>query len=162
MAPTNNQPTMQVVVDSAAVQAMLASAPAKVKDTIRMQIEGAAIAVQREMRIEANVGATGDLRRSIRYTYTPSLLQAEISPNVPYSADLEYGGPPRWVSVAPGTPLRAWADIKGLNPYAIRASIAKKGTKAHPFVQPTFEKMKPIVEEKIAAGIAAMVEGLRS
>src|SRR5664279_1712518 len=128
-----SQPGMSIEIDDTTVQAMFARAQDEMKVTVRQLIEGAAIDIQREMRIAAPVAVTGDLRRSVRYTYTPALLMAEVTPNVPYASDVEYGGKARFVSVAPGTPLRKWADMKGINPYAVRNSIAKKGTKAHPF-----------------------------
>lgn len=152
--------TIKVTIDDAAVQEMLASAPDVVQKTIRELVEGSAIDVQREMRIAAPIAVTGDLRRSVRYTFTPATLSAEITPAIDYAGDVEYGGKARYVSVAEGTPLRAWAEQKGINPYALRNSIAKKGTKAHPFVEPTYIKMKPVVEESISSGITEMVEGL--
>jgi hypothetical protein len=155
-----NQPGVSVEIDDTSVREMFAKAQTETKVTIRQLVEGAAIDVQREMRIAVNVGATGDTRRSIRYSYNAALLRAEVEPNVPHAKRLEEGGPPIYLSVAPGKPLRKWADFKGLNPYAVRNSIAKKGTKAHPFVEPTYQKMKPIVEKDIADGISHMVEGL--
>lgn len=155
-------PAIQVSVDDAAVKAMLARAPETVQKTVRQLVEGGAIDVQREMRIAANVGTTGDLRRSIRYTVNPATLSAEVEPASDHAEEVEYGGPARLVSVAEGTSLRDWADLKGINPYALRNSIAKKGTQAHPFVTPTFQKMKPVVELAIATGISDMVEGFNS
>jgi hypothetical protein len=156
----SDAPGVSVSIDDAAVRAMLERAPEKLRAGVSRLVEGAAIDVQREMRIAAPVAVTGQLRKSIRYTFTPSFLRAEVSPNVPYAERVEKGGPPERVSVKPGTPLRAWAEHKGLNPYAVRNSIARKGTKEHPFVEPTYDKMKPVVERDIAQGIAALVEGL--
>src|ERR1700712_1464585 len=101
---TESQAAMQIRIDSVEVQAMLDGAPAIVQQTIKELVEGAAIDVQREMRIAAPVAVTGDLRRSVRYVYAPATLTAVIDPNVPYASDVEYGGKPRYVSVAPGTP----------------------------------------------------------
>lgn len=154
--------SMQITIDDADVVAMLGRAPAAVQQRLRELIEGSAIETQREMRIEAPIAVTGDLRGSIRYSYSAAAMSAVISPNVPYADDVEKGGPARYVSVAPGSSLRAWAVQKGLNPDAVRNSIAKKGTKAHPFVQPTYDKMKPIVEEDITAGMIALVEELNA
>ncbi len=77
-----------------------------------------------------------------------------------YGAFVEYGTKPHRVSVAPGTPLREWAILKGINPYALQKSIARKGTRAHPFVAPTYRKMRPRVEHDIAHGIAALVRSI--
>lgn len=150
-----------VKVDDRAVIDLFQRAPDVVKLRLRQLIEGSAIDIQREMRIAAPVAVTGDLRRSIRYTFSAAKLQAEVGPTVNYADDVESGTKPHLVSVAEGTPLRAWAKLKGINPWALQRSIAKKGTKKHPFVEPTFEKMKSKVEGDIISGLNEMVGGLQ-
>jgi phage gpG-like protein len=151
---------MQIRIDDRELRAMLGRAPEVVAVRLRQLVEGSAIDVQREMRIAAPVAVTGQLRNSITYVLHPRDLRAEIGPNVNYGAPVEYGTKPHRVSVAPGTPLRKWAQLKGINPYALQNSIARKGTKPHPFVAPTYRKMKPRVESDIAKGIAKLVEDL--
>ena len=153
-------PAFRITINDAAVVKLFAAAPSVLQQATRRLIEAAAIDIQREMRIAANVGATGDLRRSIRYTFSPATLTAVIEPTVDYAPDVEYGSRPHYVSASPGTPLARWARMKGLNPFAVQASILKKGTRAHPFVSPTYEKMAPQVKEDIANGIALAVQGL--
>ena len=153
---------MRITVDDSQVIALFNRAPEAIRRTIGQLVEGAAIDIQREMRIIAPIAVTGDLRRSIRYTYSAATLSAVIEPAANYAEDVEQGRKAHFVSVAEGTPLRAWAKLKGINPYALQNSIAKKGTKAHPFVQPTFEKMKPKVENDIASGIARLIGSLTS
>lgn len=158
----SDAPAIQVSIDDAKVQAMLARAPETIQKTIRQLVEGGAIDVQREMRIAAPVAVTGELRRSVRYTFSTATLSAVIEPTSEYADEVEFGGPARYISVAEGTSLRDWADLKGINPWALRNSIAKKGVVAHPFVGPTFDKMKPVVERSMADGISDMVEGFNS
>ena len=153
---------LSVTIDSEEVVGMLSRAPAATRKTVGQLIEGSAIDVQREMRIQAPVAVTGDLRRSIRYVYSPVSLTAEVTANVPYAHDVEHGTSAHYVDASPGSSLARWADQKGLNPYAVRANIAKRGTKAHPFAKPTFDKMKPIVESYIAEGIAKLVGDLNN
>jgi len=61
-----------------------------------------------------------------------------LTSNADYSAAMEYGTRPYW---APIEPLKEWAARKigdeGVA-YAIQASIAKYGVKAHPFMRPAF------------------------
>lgn len=156
----DGQPAVRVDIDDTSVQEMFGRAQVELKTKVRQLIEGAAIDIQREMRLVAPVAVTGDLRKSVRYSFSVAQLRAEVSPNVPYARDVERGGKPRYESVKPGSSLRKWAELKGLNPYAVRNSIAKKGTKPHPFVEPTYDKMKPKVEADVRDGIASMVEGL--
>jgi hypothetical protein len=77
-----------------------------------------------------------------------------VLPSAPYAAPVEYGSKPHW---APIEPLKAWAELKGMNPYALRWSIAQKGTKPHPYIEPTAKEMAPIVGDKFAEGIAKYV-----
>ncbi|SIS11370.1 HK97 gp10 family phage protein [Williamsia sterculiae] len=121
-----------------------------------------AIRIQREMRERAGVGVTGDLRRSVTYTIDTHGLSAEIRPTASYAEAVEWGSPPRHVSAAPGTPLARWADQKGLNPYAVQASIAAKGTVAHPFIRPTYDAMRPVVERDMADDVAAFVREMNN
>jgi hypothetical protein len=147
-------------LDDAQVKRLVERAPAAVLNHMRRLIEGAAIDVQREMRIQAPIAVTGQLRGSVRYKFNAMALRAEISPNVPYGSAIEEGRGPRKVSVAEGSPLRKWAEFKGLNPYAVQKSIAKKGTKANPFIQRTYNRMKPIVEKDIEEGMVALIRSL--
>lgn len=147
-----------ITVQDQKVVAMLASAPTALSTRLRQVIERAAITVQREMIQEAPIAVTGDLRRSIHYEVAPSVFQAVIEPDIVYAGSVEAGGPPRWVSVKPGTPLEKWAKLKGLNPYAVQRSIARKGTQPHPFVKPTYEKTKDEVEAGIEVGITQVLQ----
>src|SRR4051794_15076468 len=113
-------------LDDAQVRRLVQQAPAAVLNRLRQLIEGAAIDIQREMRIQAPAGVGGGagLRGSIRYKFSPLALRADVGPNVPYAAAVEEGSRAHWVSVREGSPLRRWAKLKGLNPYAVQRSIA--------------------------------------
>ena len=54
-------------IEDANVRALFERAPAEVTRRLKSLVEGAAIDVQREMRIAAPVAVTGQLRGSIRY-----------------------------------------------------------------------------------------------
>ena len=149
-----------VEIDAKEVTRLFKSAPEVTTRRVRQLIEGSAIDVQREMTIAANVGVTGNLRRSVRYKMNPAQLEAEIKPDANYADAVEYGTKPHYVSVRPGTPLAQWARLKGINPYALQRSIARKGTKPHPFVKPTYNKMRPRVINDIATGMAVLAKEL--
>lgn len=149
-----------VSIESESVVAMLIAASQTNAKTIGMLVESGAVLVQREMRLAAPIAVTGQLRGSIRYVYSPETLSAVIAPSVDYAVDVEGGTAPHEVSAEPGSSLAAWARQKSLDPYEIQHGIALHGTKAHPFVQPTYDKTKPIVEDNIAAGISSMVEAI--
>lgn len=157
-----NNPALSITVDSAGVVSMLTAASEKTALRIGQLVEGAAIAVQREMRLVAPVGVTGQLRNSIRYVYTPALLSAEVGPQADYAAAVETGSKPHWPPYGDGSSIADWANLKGIPAFLVARSIARKGTKAHPFVKPTYDKMKPVVEEQISVGIRALVEEVNS
>ena len=83
------------------------------------------------------INATGGLSDSINYRVTLNSITIEINA---YGEYLDKGSKPHWAPIAP---LKDWVKAKGLsiNPYAVRASIAKKGTKAHPWIYKFKETM---------------------
>ena len=81
---------------------------------------------------------TNDLWQHI--TVFPEILANEyvLKSSMPYSEAMEYGSKPFY---APIEPLKDWARRKLGDEgaaYAVRASIAKKGIRAHPFMRPAF------------------------
>lgn len=149
---------MKATIDSAEVRRVFAAYPVQSLRRLGQLIEGSAIDVQREMRIKAPVGYSGDLRRAIKYRIDPGNLSATIGPDVGYAEAVEKGTRPHWTSVKPGTSLYKWAKHKGISPYAVQRSIAKKGTKPRPFVGPTFTTVKSRVEGDIISGFSRFVE----
>lgn len=155
-------PTMTIDVDSTQVRAMLRAAPAKVNSRLVRTLNIGAIQTQRELRIAAQVGVTGDLRKSVKYAVDEQALTAEIGPTAKHANPVEFGSRPHWVSVAQGSPLRDWADAKGINPYAVQRSIAKKGTKPNPFVKPTYTLMEPRISRLFDNEIEALTKELNN
>jgi len=153
---------MKVSYDDADVKRVFRALPEASLARLNQEIEGSAIDVQRSLRLEVNVGASGDLRRSIKYKMDRASFSAEIYADSPYADDLENGRGPRFVSVKVGSPLRKWADFKHINPWMVQASIKKKGTKAHPFVRPVFERAKVTVPRDIASGFGKFIREVNS
>lgn len=151
-----------VVVDVAKVRAVFQRAPEAAVRHINKLVEAGAIDTQAEMRRQVNVGATGHGRRAIKYTTNPSNLSATVTPDFPYALPLEEGSLPHWTSARPGSPLAKWANLKGINPYQVQRSIAKKGTKAHPFVAPTYRLMVPRVQQLVVVGMSRFVREVNS
>jgi hypothetical protein len=151
-----------VVVDARQVREVFRRAPQAAVRAINQLVEAGAIDTQAEMRRQVNVGATGHGRRAITYTTQPSTLSAKVTPNFPYALPLEEGSRPHWTSARPGSPLAKWANMKGISPYAVQRSIAKKGTKAHPFVAPTYRLMIPRVQRLVVVGMNRFVREVNS
>lgn len=153
---------LKITVDTKQVERMLAKAPALTRKRLGQLVEHGAIEVQREMRLVAPVAVTGDLRRSVRYTYNATSLSAVIEPTAKYAAAVENGARPHWPPYKAGTPLAQWAKKKGMNAYLLARSISKKGTKPHPFVKPTYDKMRPRIEANLKQGVAQLAQELNS
>jgi HK97 gp10 family phage protein len=135
---------------------MLAQSPEQTKRTVHQLLEKAGIQVMAEMRLHAPVAVTGDLRRTVHYVFQADGAVA-VEPTASYAEYVEKGTKPHFVSVKPGTPLYRWAMQKGIPPFALKASIAKKGTKPHPFIQPTYDIMEPKVQRLFSEGIDALI-----
>lgn len=153
---------MKLTIDSTQVQRVFRALPAKSVAHLNGLIEESAVDTQRALRIAAPVGASGDMRRAVKYRTFPATLSAEVWPDTPYAEAVENGSKPHHVSARPGTPLARWAKHKGIEPYAVAASIAKKGTKPHPFVEPTFAKARVTVPKDIINGMSRFIEGVNS
>jgi len=101
---------------------------------------------------------TSALRRSISYSISQANQRSEIGPTEKYGAGVEFGTPPHFVSAKH---LIGWAKRKGLNPYAVAKSIAKKGTKAHPYMFPAYEKSIRELEKLIKQILDSIIENLK-
>ena len=111
----------------------------------------------------------GDARRNVRHdtrrlmnsiTHRRSqrgrTLVGAVGPSVAYGLYVERGSRPHWAPVAQ---LRGWARRHGVSPYAVQRAIARKGTRARPFLVPAFlRNAARIVRLFGDAGAAVTVE----
>lgn len=104
--------------------------------------ESADVVYHKEVK-EVPRGATGKLAKSIHQLVTE--VAATIGPDhkLKYALYVEKGTKPH---MPPVDAIQAWAEQKGLNPWAVAKSIAKKGTKANPFVERTYKGSKEDVK----------------
>lgn len=154
--------SVTIEVNAAEVVAMLDIAASKLRPVIIEQLAVVSEIVKEVMKLKASVGVGGDdgLRGSIGYLVDTANLVSEIKPAVAYADAVETGSKPHWAPHGPDSSLAAWCKLKGLNVFAVAASIAKKGTKPHPYIIPTYEETAPQVSTAFAAGIGTFVEGL--
>ncbi|WOI85993.1 HK97 gp10 family phage protein [Rhodococcus qingshengii] len=146
---------VRIDVDTARVEQLLVTAPDKLNDAMRRALKLSTIETQREMRQKVHVGVTGDARNSIRADVTG--LTGTVGPTAKYALPLETGSRPHWVSIKNGSSLKKWADIKGIPARAVQLSIARKGTKPHPFVKPTATLMEPRIHRYFDQGIDKVI-----
>jgi hypothetical protein len=126
------------------------------------ELEVASSLVTAVMRENAPVGVGGEegLKGSIGFVVNPVTLTSEIKPTAPYADAVETGSRPHWPPHGPDSALAAWTKLKGLNVYAVAASIARKGTKPHPFIEPTFLETEVPVLESFFTGISQFLAGV--
>lgn len=113
--------------------------PVIADEEIQNGLEKAGKLITKIEKGEVPIGVSNQLRQSIMMKLIPN--NVTIAPNKNYAVSVHEGTPPHYVPVNnPRDPLRIWAISKGLNPYAVQKSIAKKGTKPNPFVERTVSK----------------------
>lgn len=129
---------MRVKIDDTAVKQALSIAPKEMTKSLETIIHRTALRVQREFTKNINKGQTGFARNNIAIE-RPNRLTATIYPRARYADFLETGTRPHWTSIQN---IEGYARFRGLNPYALQRSIARKGTKAHPFLDKTYRKAR--------------------
>lgn len=124
-----------------------------------------------ENTIREAPASTGNLRKSIRRELSGSGLRAEIFPSVQYGealhgnfdgSDGKYTAPfmiPAREAKEGGT-LYRWSKKKGLNPWAVRASIAKKGVKRNRYLTRAATESTPGVKDIMEAALSKLATDL--
>lgn len=149
--------TMTFTMDAQGVVDMLGAAAEGMNGVVLERLTVASTFVAELMKTKAPVGVEGALRDSIVPVIDSSAMTAEIKPLARYADAVETGSKPHW---APIDPLRAWAEMHGMNVYTLRASIAKKGTQPHPYIKPTYDETSELVPPIFASGIESFLQGL--
>lgn len=127
----------------------------KLREVLERYKEQFKLNVANILQMNGNV-ASGKLIDTIgqefNITITDDWLSLEVSME-DYYLYLDAGTQPHW---APIQPIKDWIAVKGLplNPYAVRANIAKYGTKAHPYL----EEAKTITENQLLDEVAYAIE----
>lgn len=110
---------------------------------------------------------TGTLKKSGSVTFGD--LSATVGYAATYAAPVEFGSRPhhlpRTAIDRPGMPgLRTWAARHGMPgaEWAIAKSIAKRGTKAQPYLIPAFEETKPLFNRFVGRRLSEAWERLKA
>ena len=74
-------------------------------------------------------------------------FKGTVAPTVNYAVFVHEGTKPHWVKKSewadPSGAIYLWAQRKGINPFLVARAIARKGTKAQPWMRNAFEKNQP-------------------
>lgn len=114
--------------------------------------------------IEAAPSSTGKLRQGMRRDLDVSNLKATIYPSSEYAFYVHGPGTegrtrPHWIpakEAKEGGDLYRWAKKHGANPWAVRAGIAKRGTKFNPFLVKTADTE----QENVLAIISSAIQNI--
>lgn len=90
--------------------------------------------------------STGTLAKSIMRDIEPT--HAKIYPTLMYGLYVHEGTKPHGIpksEIQPGGSLYRWAKKKGIDPYLVARAIARKGTKAQPWLAQTMDKSEKAV-----------------
>lgn len=154
-------PTLSISVDMKQFVRLCRKYPAEIDDAFARILSDGSIIVQKKLRENAPVGVTQDLSRKIQRTVTKR--QARIRPMAGYTYWVEHGRGagkmPPW-SGSEGEDFRKWVALKmgsSVPPFVVARAIAKKGTKAQPFVKPTYDDTKPLVERYASGEVERIV-----
>lgn len=133
------------------MKAMLSRAPEVAIKHVNSAIVGALTAVEISAKKQAPIGLTKKLHNNWSKITRP--LEGRLTSQMPYASAVQFGTPPHKV---PYDEIAPWAISKGISPYAVMHSIAKKGTKANPF----FTRAMQESEERVNTIFKGTLDGI--
>ena len=108
----------------------------EMQKTMQGKVKKATLQVEQETKANLRPHvSSGALIRSYSSNFAGSGFDTtgQVGTNLNYAPAVEKGSKRHWPPIGP---LKRWAAQRGLNPYAVQRSIAAKGTKAHPHLEP--------------------------
>ncbi|MGO4470337.1 hypothetical protein AB4Y95_00160 [Arthrobacter sp. M-10] len=160
----SNGMTYEIVMDAVEVEAVLTETATLFPRYINSWLVESANLTKEEMasKVSRGVGATmgQGIANNIGIDYNVADMSATIKPTdqVPYADGVETGTRPHMPPAGPDSSLAQWCELHGLNVWAVAMSIKRKGTKPHPFVEPTYQVVIPQVTERFTSGVSAFLE----
>jgi hypothetical protein len=133
----------------------LLNSPAVLRSTQQQAMTQSLLLIEADARRNVRQD-TRRLMNSIthRQRATPRGLIGEAGPSAGYGIHVERGTRPHW---PPRAPLEGWSRRHGIPVFLVQRAIARKGTRARPFLLPAFRKnAEAIVRLFAAAGARAV------
>lgn len=104
---------------------------------------------------------TGRLRGSIAHEIRSmsgltgeDVVQGVVGTNVIYAAAVHDGSRPHWVPIRA---LEVWASRHGVSARAVQLAIARRGTRARPFLRQAFEQNRARIVQIVGRGVSMIV-----
>lgn len=138
--------TYRVTMNSEQVRRALAD-PNVSREPILRFLRRSAFTVEARAKEKAPVDR-GRLRNSISHRIDEQQVRAVVFAGVNYAADVEFGMRPHWPPVGA---LQPWARRHGFpagpaGDFLVRRAIARRGTKAQPFMKPALDESLQDIE----------------
>ena len=105
----------------------------------KVAMEKSIFLLEREMKRRAP-SSEGKLRQGIKSTILP--LRGSVVSTKEYSIYVHEGTRPHWPPYRPNSSLDRWAKKHNIPTYLVARAIARRGTKAQPFIDETIEASK--------------------
>lgn len=164
---SSNGITYQIFMDAAAVEAEFVGAAELFPGYVNRWLLESAMLTKAEMSANAPEGVAGvngqGLKNHIGITHDQGAMTVVIKPDdsIPYADAVETGSRPHMPPTDPDGALAQWCEMKGLKLWAVARSIATKGTKPHPYIEPTFRTVEPQVGATFGEGVAMYIERMQ-
>lgn len=133
------------------------TAPHLAESHINKAIQRGLVAILAEQKKGAPVGVNAHLRD--RWEIQMQRFAGTLRSQVPYGMAVVQGSRPHYVS-GNNPQLRAWAEKKGLNSWAVAKSIQKKGTRANPYTTVAIQQGKTQVEKEFDTAIKNIISDI--
>jgi hypothetical protein len=143
------------------LQAGIATGPATLATEVRTAMTAGSLLIEGTARGLAPKD-TGRLSGSITHVISGggANLQSKIGPSVAYGIYVEKGRGPG--KAPPIGAIAGWAARKGINPYVLARSIARKGVRPQPYMLPAYQSNAGKVTalfERIGAKVVSRMAG---
>lgn len=138
---------IDIQFDARELQAAFDRAPGVVNRNINDWVKRSALRAERQAKIEVSDHVdTGQLQTSI-HTFQ-GYQQAEVRPTAKHAIFVHEGRRPgsKMPPFGERSSLGRWAKKRGIEPFIVARSIARKGIKKDTFMTDAYVKIKPYVE----------------
>lgn len=138
---------ISVSFDARELQAAFDRAPAVISGRMNDWIKTSALRAERQSKIEVSDHVdTGTLQSSIHTSF--GYLQAVVRPQAKHAIYVHEGRRPgaKMPPFGERSSLGSWARRRGIEPFVVARSIARKGIKKDTFMTDAFVKVKPYIE----------------
>ncbi|MEA9986252.1 hypothetical protein [Subtercola sp. RTI3] len=157
--------TYSIVANATDVETALGELAALFPRYVNAWLIEAANMTKGEMKSKVNQGVGASMGQGIANNidieYNTATQSAVVAPNksvASYALPLETGSAPHRPPSGPDSSLAQWCEMKGLNVFAVAATIARDGTKPHPFVAPTFRVVEGPIKALFSNGVAMFLD----